>query len=234
MNCINDVGELVSLSNHDPLHSINGRLADFDDLDCHYRYGGVEFAPIVMHSYHVQTQVLTEAGKHEALRTSIESLVTNAGQYQRPAERAYWVSVALRHLLLVVPTNHDLVEQLLSASQARLFNNQTHTVQLGRLQRFIRNNFSEASITAPPVATNAVKPFDYKSSILTNWFTNYFNTILRDLPQENGSVELPWRTFVMLDALSRCLGTYGIATAVHGNQELINLCLDRFRGATVL
>jgi hypothetical protein len=229
--CRKSLGILAFLSNHDPLHSINSQAANFQELDHHFRYGGVEFASIVMHSHYVQTRLRTDSSKLRQLHDVVEKLVENAKSYEDEHKRAYWASLALRHLLLVVPTNHELVENLLTLSAKKLFSEQTRTEASGKWSKFIATHFSKASSGIQSPITNAMNAYDYRTSILTNWFTDYFDIILRDVPRTGDTVVLPWRTVLLLDVLSRGQGAYGIATAVQGNQPLIEACVEKFRSA---
>jgi hypothetical protein len=229
--CRGSLFRLVSLSNHDPLHSINSQPADFQDLNCHFRYGGVEFASIVMHSHYAQTRLLTDSSKLGQLHVMVEKLVENAKSYEDEHKRAYWASLALRHLLLVVPTNHELVDHLLEISQEKLFNGQARPAALARWSGFIENNFLEASKSVASPARNSKQPYDYQASVLTTWFKDYFRSVLSDVSGRSESAQVPWRTFLLLDVLSRGYGIYGIATAVCQNKKLIKLCVDKFRGA---
>jgi hypothetical protein len=228
--------QIVGASNHDPLHTLEGRASRFTDYDRHFRYGGVEFAPTVLHAAFMQKKFSSADGAffEEFADSCLRYLeVVGTCNHERisveEARRAktYFVSVALRHLLLVFPESDTFISDFLSHAQETVFRGESVAVNADRLRKVVHRDFSLGAHPDEYPAdyvghVNRVEPYKHgENSMIRPWLTEFVERNLASTTET--SIRLAKSRAILLDTLTRGHGAYSIVSAAAANPDVLNL-----------
>ncbi len=217
--------KLAQHANHDPLHGVNGDPQGFVSCDKHLRYGGIEFAPLIVHSAFVQSRIARNSEiKSEIAKDASEYLdrvselpLHSSAGYGGFARELYLTSIYLRHLLLLFPLQGEVVQSYLQKAQNKVFRGESITVSPSRFSNFLNRDFSSGEHPdqlAPthPSHTNRSVPYNHgRESILGPWLHEIYARSFGKEMQESRS--MPFQEFLVLDVLGRGHGTYAVISA---------------------
>ena len=232
---------IAERSNHDPLHSILGDNKQFIDVDSHLRFGGVEFAPIVAHGAMVRSLFhRNPSAEASLLESSVRYLDAakaarlEGTEFSGFAGRLYFASIALRHLLLILPVDAPLVQNYLRNAASKLFENRDIVVTPDRFMRFMERDFSPGAHadSIPPGApahANRAIPYNHgKDSVIGPWLARFYATQFGEALDK--PTTMPMEQLLLADVLARGHGIFAIQSAVSGieQSELVERCCRKF------
>lgn len=215
--------QCAKLANHDPLHSLNGSNIPFRDLDRHIRFGGVEFAPLLVHAALVQRRLNSNteaaAGVMQMVQDYAEAIMPDSEHtgFEGVGARMYFASIFLRQLLLVLPYRHEAVQTYLDTVDKAVFGAQDIETNSTRWADMLNRDFSPGDhpdqLPADyPAHRNRLEPYNHgRDSMLLPWIRRFFAERM-DL-KHPGFIAIPVRDFLVLDVLSRGHGIYGSISA---------------------